>query len=85
MAGKKPPPVSGLGPAGPSGGVFDQPTFDPNDPYARKDTAVTLGTIEVPASATPHNRDQQERRFLRWRKREMAELTGIRYAGLAAD
>ena len=40
---------------------------------SRKETAVTFGTIEVPAAATPGNRDRHERAFLRWRKQAMPE------------
>ena len=38
---------------------------------SRKERTVTFGTIEVPAAATPGNRDLQERSFLNWRKKEM--------------
>lgn len=38
---------------------------------SRRETAVTFGTIEVPAAASPANRDRCERAFLRWRKSEM--------------
>ena len=40
---------------------------------SRRETTVTFGTIEVPASASPSNRDRHERSFLNWRKREMPE------------
>ena len=38
---------------------------------SRRETAVTFGTIEVPAAVSPANRDRHERAFLRWRKSEM--------------
>ena len=38
---------------------------------SRRETTVTFGTIEVPAAASPGNRDRHERAFLRWRKSEM--------------
>ena len=38
---------------------------------SRKERTVTFGTIEVPAAATPGNRDLHERSFLNWRKKEM--------------
>lgn len=37
----------------------------------RKLNAITLGAIDIPAPATAVNREQQEARFLRWRKKEM--------------
>ena len=39
----------------------------------RKVNAITVGEIEIPATATAANRDQHEQRFLRWRKREMSQ------------
>ena len=38
---------------------------------SRKMTAVTHGTISVPAPPSLQNRDRHERRFLAWRSREM--------------
>ena len=40
---------------------------------SRRMTAVTHGTISVPAPSSPENRDRHERRFLAWRSREMPE------------
>jgi predicted amidohydrolase len=38
---------------------------------SRKQTAITCGTIAIPAPPSPRHRDRQERAFLRWRAREM--------------
>ena len=38
---------------------------------SRKMTAITHGTISVPAPPSLQNRDRHERRFLAWRSREM--------------
>ena len=43
---------------------------------SRKQTAITHGTIHVPAAVSTHNRDAHERSFFTWRKKEMA----LRYA-----
>ena len=38
---------------------------------SRKKTAITHGTIAIPAPPSLRNRDRQERGFLAWRRREM--------------
>ena len=38
---------------------------------SRRETTVTFGSIEVPAPPSRENRDQHERGFLKWRKKEM--------------
>ena len=43
---------------------------------SRQENKILHGTIDIPAAAGAANRDTHERRFLRWRKKEMP----IRYA-----
>ena len=39
----------------------------------RRVDAVTVATIEIPATPATANRDRQEQKFLRWRAEEMAQ------------
>ena len=39
----------------------------------RRVDAVTVATIEIPAAPSTASRDRQERKFLRWRREEMAQ------------
>lgn len=41
---------------------------------SRRESVVTVATIEVPAAPGSRNRDEQEASFLRWRRREMPAL-----------
>lgn len=43
---------------------------------SRKQTAITHGTIQIPAAASTPNRDAHEGKFFAWRRKEMA----LRYA-----
>jgi len=51
---------------------------------SRSQSAVTLGTIAVPAPASAANRDGQERRFLAWRRREMRKRLRAQTRGRSA-